>query len=180
MLEEHWLPVTDPIYTARYEVSNYGRVRKTRTGKILKGTTPPGRLHSVELRDSNDVCHTYVPVPTLIWLAFRGPIPDGQRVGYSSDSTSDALSNLCLKSGPGSTNPGTRAMHAAHVSALQATSAKEAWDMVFAEQFPETMRFVERMRKNRPDHDALWLNIAAALAPFSRAELGLGEEQEVA
>lgn len=90
-----------------YQVSNTGRVRNTKNGKILAQTpVVRGHLHVALYKDGSRKYH-YVHL--LEWEAFNGPIPDGMQVNHIDENpANNNLSNLNLMTPKENSNWGTR------------------------------------------------------------------------
>ncbi len=101
----YWKSVKD---FDRYEVSNMGRVRATRTQKIIKGWINEKGYHRLSLyagqyttkkgirasRKKNQYVHR------LVYAAFQGEIPVGMEVDHiDEDITNNENSNLQLLTG---------------------------------------------------------------------------------
>jgi hypothetical protein len=94
---EEWREL--PGYGGAYAVSSHGRVARlapsTRTapGQILAGNVHSNGYRMVQLSRPRAT----VPVHQLVWQAFHGAVPAGQRVGHESgDRLDDRLENLAL------------------------------------------------------------------------------------
>lgn len=78
MVFECWRPVRG--YIGLYLVSDKGRVKNQRTGKVLKPDLIKGNYHRVRLyKDSK---YERLLVHILVWEAFKYPIPDGWDIDH--------------------------------------------------------------------------------------------------
>ena len=75
-MTERWLPIE--TYEGLYEVSSKGRVRNTRTLRVLKHSTASNGMHHVGLYKDKKKSTFYVP--HLVAEAFFGPRPKGALV----------------------------------------------------------------------------------------------------
>lgn len=83
---EQWKQYKDTCYS----VSDNGRLRNDKTGKILKSFFTGGQ-HVASVH-----CHS-INLARAIWETFRGPIPDGYCIKYKNDcSTMCDLYNLAI------------------------------------------------------------------------------------
>lgn len=107
---EVWLPVKDYI---DYEVSNYGRVRSLKFGKIkmLKGRKrKKGYLHVILC---NDEKKSGFYIHRLVYETFVGEIPEGMQIDHRDGNTqNNRLDNLrCVTPKENVYNPVTRPKH---------------------------------------------------------------------
>lgn len=106
MNNEIWKPVLD--YISLYEVSNFGRVRSLKYGKvrILKpGKQTNGYLYVNLWKDGK---RKHFRVHRLVWEAFNGIIPDGHQINHISENKTDcSLCNLNLMTPKENVNWGT-------------------------------------------------------------------------
>lgn len=105
-MEEIWKPVLE--YISLYEVSNLGRVRSLKFGKvvILKPfKTKKGYLCVCLCKNGNV---KWFRVHRLVWEAFNGAIPEGMHVNHiNEDKTDNRLENLNLMTPKDNINCGT-------------------------------------------------------------------------
>ena len=79
-MEELWKPVN---FGTTYEVSSLGRVRNTKTGKVLEGTLNEDGYVRVYLSENGKHSkHKSFYVHLLVAEAFIGPCPEGQQVRH--------------------------------------------------------------------------------------------------
>jgi hypothetical protein len=92
---EQWKPI--PGYRGLYEVSDLGRVRNVRTGRLLKLTPNTAGYLVVDLC-RNGVRRQYL-VNVLVLLAFVGPRPAPRMMACHDDDvkSNNVLSNLAWK-----------------------------------------------------------------------------------
>lgn len=107
-MKEIWKPVLD--YIGLYEVSNLGRVRSLKFGKvrILKPVkTKDGYLRVGLWKDGNQ---KWFLVHRLVWEAFNGEIPEGMEVNHINEIKTDNRypENLNLLTHTANNNYGTR------------------------------------------------------------------------
>lgn len=131
LLNEVWKQIND--FEGLYEVSNYGRVRSLKFGKVkmmkLVKRKKRGYLH-VSLY-KNGKMKTYT-VHRLVWIAFNGPIPDGYELDHiDGDKTNSNLNNLrCVTHKENCNNPITRKKH---IEALKKIHQSSEWQRKNAE-----------------------------------------------
>jgi hypothetical protein len=91
-MNEIWKPVYG--YAGLYEVSNLGRVRSVRSGKMLRGSTTSDGYATVKLSCLGDSKHHRVQ--RLVCIAFRGPPPfeDAQAAHTDGDRSNNRAGNL--------------------------------------------------------------------------------------
>lgn len=90
-MKEEWRPVI--WYEHRYEVSNMGRVRSLKTGRILKPILHPRGYVKVYLRDCGK--DRQVLIHSLVMEAFVGPRPEGITINHKNGVKDyNALPNL--------------------------------------------------------------------------------------
>lgn len=77
-----WMPI--PAFT-RYEASNTGRIRNTKTGRIMQTSLATGGYPKLNLRNNNGQPAT-VFVNAAVLTAFVGKIPDNATVLYRDRS----------------------------------------------------------------------------------------------
>ena len=106
---EEWRNI--PGFNGKYQASNLGNVKSLNykhTGKerILKpGKTSKGYLF-VALSKNGKVKELYVH--RLVWIAFKGPIPDGMEINHLDEcKTNNNLENLSLATPKENINWGT-------------------------------------------------------------------------
>lgn len=88
---ESWLPI--PGYEGYYSVSDQGRVRNARTGRVLKASHHWSGYRHVTLSVRNQRRQHQVHV--LVLTAFAAPRPDGMQACHGPGGQSDnRLSNL--------------------------------------------------------------------------------------
>lgn len=86
---EFWLSAPRLALRGKYAVSNRGRIRSTRTGKVLVATTPRNGYPSVTVGGKN------VRVHTLVLETWVGPRPPGQECCHRDDVRShNSIRNL--------------------------------------------------------------------------------------
>ena len=88
---ENWLPVVG--WEGLYDISDQGRVRNSRTGRILRQWIR-GKHFQVELSNKNRSHRHCVYVHHLVLEAFVGPREEGQMGLHWNDETDNHLSNL--------------------------------------------------------------------------------------
>lgn len=107
-MKEIWKPVLD--YIGLYEVSNLGRVRSLKYGKIriLKPVKTKDCYLRVGLR--KDGKQKWFLVHRLVWEAFNGEIPEGMEVNHINEIKTDNRypENLNLLTHGDNVNFGTR------------------------------------------------------------------------
>lgn len=87
---EIWKPVVG--YEAEYEVSNIGRVRRIKTGRVLKPRITPHGYNRVVL-SKGEAKHALVH--RLVLAAFCGPRPDGMESCHGNgDRADNRIENL--------------------------------------------------------------------------------------
>lgn len=93
-LSEEWRPVYEqPSFSEPYEVSNCGRVRNTRTGRILALVLTHKGYLRVGLRRASR--SRMVFVHKLVALAFIGPRPTGLQINHKNGvKTDNCIHNL--------------------------------------------------------------------------------------
>lgn len=88
---EHWLPV--PGYEETHDVSDLGRIRRRKTGRILKGS--PNQKGYIQVNFHVDGVQKLRLVHRVVMEAFVGPCPDGMEVDHEDTIPNhNALSNL--------------------------------------------------------------------------------------
>jgi hypothetical protein len=100
--EENWKPVPFGPYGDYYEVSNLGRIKNKRTGKVLRPSKisdrwqrPNRSTEYLGVRLSVRQLKKTFKVHTLVLTAFVGPRPNGMQCCHGDcDSTNNRLSNL--------------------------------------------------------------------------------------
>jgi hypothetical protein len=111
-MEENWLPVVG--FEQFYEVSDQGRVRSLRYGKVLKSS---GRYPMLILTMGGVPAGRYVH--RLVLEAFVGPCPDGCECRHlDGNSRNNALSNLAW--GTSGENKLDEVRHGTHPEASRA------------------------------------------------------------
>jgi hypothetical protein len=115
---------------ANYEVSDLGRVRNTRSGRILKQYIKGGGGYpSVALSQDGKGAMKYRFVHRLIMIAFVGPVPDAMQVSHKdNDRMNSVLSNLCYETA--SENNQRKKAHGTHQAGERNPAAKFTWAMV--------------------------------------------------
>lgn len=107
LIYEEWRPVKD--YEGLYEVSNFGRVRSLKFGKvrILKlFKNSKGYLYVDLYKDGK---RKEFRVHRLVWETFNGAIPDGMEVNHINEiKTDNSLWNLNLMTRKENINYGKR------------------------------------------------------------------------
>lgn len=88
-MREEWRPV--PGYEGLYEVSNLGRVRGLKRGRILRGRTLPNGYRQVSLWRCNQEVFRYIH--RLVLEAFVGPCPEGRETLHGNNDRAD--NRLC-------------------------------------------------------------------------------------
>lgn len=103
-MKETWKPV--PGYEGLYEVSDLGRVKGLKRGKIRKlNKSKNGYLLIILCKDGKTKGY---PVHRLVYSAFNGEIPEGFEVNHiKEDKTNNRLCNLNLMTSKENTNWGT-------------------------------------------------------------------------
>lgn len=110
-LSEAWKPI--PGYEGLYEVSDEGRVRSLRSGKLMKGTSQYGYRKVVLCANARQ---DQWQVHRLVMLAFVGPGPEGSIVRHLNDVKDDnRLANLSY--GTSSDNAYDRVRNGNHFAA---------------------------------------------------------------
>lgn len=90
-MSEHWLPI--PGFETVYSVSDLGRVRRDRTGRVLKGSAAGIGYRKVILCCSGVTAHRYVH--EIVLEVFVSPRPPGQEACHGNGRRDDnRLSNL--------------------------------------------------------------------------------------
>lgn len=89
--KEIWKPIPN---FPDYEVSNLGRVRSLKFGRvrILRTARVGYGYQGVQLSSNGVLTHRFVH--QLVMLAFAGPRPEGMEVCHGDDGLSDHLDNL--------------------------------------------------------------------------------------
>ena len=104
---EYWRPISG--YIDLYDVSNFGRVRSLKYGKIriLKLFKPKDGYLQVQLWKNHN--YKNYKVHRLVYEAFNGPIPEGMQVNHiNEDKTDNQLENLNLMTPKENCKWGTR------------------------------------------------------------------------
>lgn len=91
-LTERWLPI--PGFEGLYDVSDMGRVRSSRAGRVRSATAHPSGHLKIQLH-KNGVRHDWY-VHQLVLLAFVGPCPEGMEGCHFPDRSpsNNRLDNL--------------------------------------------------------------------------------------
>lgn len=85
MKEEIWRPVVG--YEDYYQVSNYGRVKSSYCGRVLKPELTNDGYLRVELwknHKGKKICVHYI-----VYTSFNGQIPDGMQINHINEIKSD-------------------------------------------------------------------------------------------
>jgi len=90
-MKEEWKPI--PGYEGYYEVSNHGRVRGLKRGRVLKSRVNHGGYHLVQLHKEGKKKHKRIH--RLMLEAFVGPCPEGMEcLHIDGDPANNRLDNL--------------------------------------------------------------------------------------
>lgn len=80
-----------------YQVSDLGRIRNARTGKIRVLSVQKLRGGYLQVGLSKDGRRKYLRVHRVVWEAFNGPIPAGMHINHINENKTDnRLKNLNL------------------------------------------------------------------------------------
>ena len=106
---EWWKDI--PGYEGKYQASTKGRIRNSRTGRILALHPNRGYLKIGIMKDGK---RRYYRVHRLVWEAFNGQIPDGYEINHINENKLDnRLENLSLLTRKENINWGTHTERAA-------------------------------------------------------------------
>lgn len=106
MNTEIWKPVLD--YIGIYEVSNLGRVRSLKFGKIKILKLQSNKYGYITVNLCKNGKSKTFQVHRLVWLAFKGEIPEGYEINHiDEDASNPCLDNLNLLTHTENINYGT-------------------------------------------------------------------------
>lgn len=95
MQKEIWKAI--PGYNGVYWVSNQGRIKNAKTGRILRPGTCGRRGNYLQVGLMKDGKRKWHRVHGLVWLTFKGPVPEGYEINHINQDVKDnRLENLNL------------------------------------------------------------------------------------
>lgn len=95
MDKEIWIPISG--YEGLYEISNMGRVKGLKSGKILKQHLTGKKKKYLQVCLCKNAVRKSPYVSRLVWKCFNGNIPEGMEVNHKNEDTKcNELSNFNL------------------------------------------------------------------------------------
>lgn len=104
MKQELWEDILD--FEDFYEASGQGRIRNTKTGRIIKQGM--NKYGYPQVCVSKYGKHYTITVAKCVWTAFNGKVPEGMQINHiNEDKTDNRLENLNLMTPKENNNWGT-------------------------------------------------------------------------
>lgn len=103
-MEEIWKDI--PSYEGFYQASNLGNIRNKKCHILKPQKDHRGYLQVLLYKDKKPKCFR---IHRLVWLAFKGPIPEGMEINHLDEcKTNNNLENLSLVTRTENMNWGTQ------------------------------------------------------------------------